>query len=70
MALESSEPAVDTRGLRERNVPHRTPTAEMARKTVQELNVEEYESEKEFQDKRTFGRTPDGVSKWLQTLQF
>ena len=63
MASEISKPAIDTSGLRERNVPHRTPTAEMAKQTVQELNAEEYESEKDFEDKRTFGRTPDGVSK-------
>ena len=70
MASKSTEEAVDTSGLRERNVPHRTQTAEMAKKTVQELNVEEYESEKDFEEKRTFGRTPDGVSKLPHMLAF
>ena len=68
MASENAEPVIDTSGLRERNVPHRTPTTEMAKKTVQELNAEEYDSEKDFEDKRTFGRTPDGVSKFLDIM--
>ena len=68
MASRPSESVADTSGLRERNVPHRTPTAEMAKRTVQELNAEEYESEKDFEDMRTFGRTPDGVSKLLHML--
>lgn len=69
MESESLGMVVDTSGLRERNVPHRTPTAEIAKKTAQELNAEEYASEKAFHDKRTFGRTPDGVGKSTHTSQ-
>ncbi|MCJ1378477.1 phosphatidylethanolamine N-methyltransferase [Xylographa soralifera] len=52
---------MDEAGLRERNTPQRAPVAEKAKQAVQELNAEEYHSEKDMKDKRTFGRTPNGI---------
>lgn len=54
---------LDTRGLRERNKPIRTDTAEDARKAVLELNAVEENADKNEEDKKTFGRTPDGTGK-------
>ncbi|MCJ1472267.1 phosphatidylethanolamine N-methyltransferase [Lambiella insularis] len=48
-------------GLRERSIPQHVSSAEEAKQVVLELNAEEYHSEKEKKDKRTFGRTPGGV---------
>ena len=53
---------MDEAGLRERNAPQRTPTAE---KAMQGLNAEEYYLQKDMKDKRTFGRTPDGIGRYL-----
>jgi len=55
---------VNGAGLRERNTnTTRHASVEEARQAVRELNVMEFNSEKEMKDKRTFGRTPDGIGK-------
>ena len=56
---------MDEAGLRERNTPQCAPTAEMAKQAVQELNAEEYHSQKDMKDKRTFGRTSGGIGRCL-----
>ena len=57
---------LDSSGLRERNTPQHTPSPEIAKETVLGLNAEEFHSNKSSKDKRTFGRTPDGVGKSQQ----
>ena len=61
MIVEDSANEFYRRGLRERNIPQHAPTVELAKKTVQDLNAEEYHSGKDERTRRTFGRTPDGV---------
>lgn len=61
MSKEAPTNGVDGPGLRERNTPQRAPTAEIAKETVLDLNAEEYHSDKNAKDRKTFGRTPDGV---------
>ena len=57
---------MDETGLRERNTPQHASTAEEAKQVVQDLNAEEYHSDKDMKDKRTFGRTPDGIGRCLR----
>ncbi|MCJ1404034.1 phosphatidylethanolamine N-methyltransferase [Xylographa trunciseda] len=52
---------MDNASLRERNTPQHARTTENAKRVVPELSAEEYHSEKDMKDKRTFGRTPDGT---------
>lgn len=54
---------LDTQGLRERNVSIQTNGDEEARKAVLHLNALEEKAEKQDKDKKTFGRTPDGIGK-------
>ena len=61
MTVEDSANEFYRQELRERNTPQHAPTAELAKKTVQDLNAEEYHSGKDERTRRTFGRTPDGV---------
>lgn len=61
MTKEAPTNGVDGAGLRERNTPQRAPTAEIAKEAVLDLNAEEYNSGKNAEDRKTFGRTPDGV---------
>ena len=49
---------MDLDGLRERNVPQRASCEEDAKKAVQDLNRQ---SEDSFKEKKTYGRTPDGI---------
>ena len=63
MSLEVDRVGVDGAELRARNVPQYEPSAEQAKEAVQELNAEEYYSEKASKDKKTFGRTPNGTSR-------
>jgi hypothetical protein len=53
--------ALDAEGLRERNVSLQANGHEEARKAVLHLNALEEKAEKEEQDRKTFGRTPDGI---------
>lgn len=55
--------ALDTQGLRERNVSLQTNGDDEARKAVLHLNALEENAEKQQKDKKTFGRTPDGIGK-------
>jgi hypothetical protein len=48
-------------GLRERNVPVHIPTDEDARKAVLELNALEERTQKDEHNRKTYGRTPDGI---------
>lgn len=57
--------AIDTKGLRERNIPQHVPTAERAKKVVEELNAEEEETLEAEKNKKTFGRTPNGTGEYL-----
>ena len=63
MSAECSANGLGSHSLRERNIPQRTPSVEVAQETVQRLNAEEYHSDKDEKNRRTFGRTPDGVGK-------
>ena len=55
--------ALDTQGLRERNVSLQTNGDAEAREAVLHLNALEENAEKQQKDKKTFGRTPDGIGK-------
>jgi len=57
--------SVQTKGLRQRNVPVQAKSNEEARQTVLQLNALEEQTGKEDADKKTFGRTPDGTGKIL-----
>ena len=61
MSKEAPVNGVDGPGLHERNTSQRAPTAEIAKKTVVHLNAEGYHCDKNVKDRKTFGRTPDGV---------
>ena len=67
--LESSE-TVDAARLRERNVPQQARNDEEARAAVLELNAKEEEEQKCEKDKKTFGRTPDGIGNDHTQIQF
>jgi hypothetical protein len=55
--------ALDAQGLRDRNVSLQANDDEEARKAVLHLNALEEKAEKNEKDKKTFGRTPDGIGK-------
>ena len=55
---------IDGAGLRERNIPQRANSIEQAQEVTVELNAKEFHSEKHENDKKTFGRTPDGTSEY------
>lgn len=55
--------ALDTQDLRERNISLQTNGDDEARKAVLHLNALEENGEKQEKDKKTFGRTPDGIGK-------
>jgi hypothetical protein len=57
--------AIDTKGLRERNIPQHAPTTEGAKKVVEDLNAEEEDTLEAAKNKKTFGRTPNGTGKYL-----
>jgi len=60
--------SVNGAGLRERNTNATGHTsAEEAKQAVQQLNAQEFNSEKDMKNKRTFGRTPDGIGKCLNS---
>ena len=63
---------MDLDGLRRRDAPQNASSPELARNTVQELNAEEEADRKEAKEKKTFGRTPDGIGKppFLQQQTF
>ncbi|KAK5199833.1 phosphatidylethanolamine N-methyltransferase [Exophiala xenobiotica] len=48
-------------GLRQRNAPIRATNQEEARQAVLNLNAAEEKSDKQEEDRKTFGRTPDGT---------
>lgn len=48
-------------GLRKRNAPIHASTQEEARQAVLDLNAAEEKSDKKEQDRKTFGRTPNGT---------
>lgn len=54
---------LDIEGLRERNVSLQTNDDVAARKAVLQLNALEETADKKEKDKKTFGRTPDGIGK-------
>jgi phosphatidylethanolamine N-methyltransferase len=53
--------ALNTQGLRERNINLQARDDEEAREAVLQLNALEEKADKNEKDKKTFGRTPDGV---------
>ena len=61
--------ALDTQGLRERNISLQTNGDDEARKAVLHLNALEENGEKQDKDKKTFGRTPDGIGKGSRFAQ-
>ena len=61
MTEEEDIPRRNIDGLKRRNLSFHAPTDEAARETVIALNEEEENSSKKEQDKKTFGRTPDGT---------
>ena len=52
-------------GSRKRNLSFFASTDEEARKAVIELNSKEEQSDKKEEDKKTYGRTPDGTGMFL-----
>ena len=55
--------AVKADDLRERNIPIQASNGEEARSAVLHLNALEENAEKTEKDKKTFGRTPEGIGK-------
>jgi hypothetical protein len=55
--------ALDADGLRERNVSLQAHNDGEARDAVLRLNALEEKADRKEEDKKTFGRTPDGVGK-------
>jgi hypothetical protein len=53
--------ALNADSLRERNVPVRARTEDDARKAVLELNAYEERTQKDEQNRKTYGRTPEGI---------
>jgi hypothetical protein len=53
--------AINADSPRERNVPVRAHTENDARKAVLELNAYEERTQKDEQNRRTYGRTPEGI---------
>jgi hypothetical protein len=58
-----AQPGLDAENLRKRNVPIQARTEVEARNAVLELNAHEERTTKEEQDRKTFGRTPDGTGR-------
>lgn len=67
MSDEGSGPGIDPEGLRERNAPLHTDSAENAKATVLDLNAKEEHADKDEKDKKTFGRTPNGTGQYFHT---
>lgn len=63
MTVSPKVPESSLEGLRKRNVAIYAQSDEEARKAVLELNAREETSEKKEEDKKTFGRTPDGTGR-------
>jgi phosphatidylethanolamine N-methyltransferase len=59
--------ALNADSLRERNAPVRARTEDDARKTVLELNAHEERTQKDEQNRKTYGRTPEGIGLSLPT---
>lgn len=55
--------AVEADQLRECNIPIQANNGEEARRAVLHLNALEENAEKTEKDKKTFGRTPEGIGK-------
>lgn len=53
--------ALNADSLRERSVPVRARTEDDARKAVLELNAHEERTQKDGQNRKTYGRTPEGI---------
>lgn len=65
--------AAENGGLRERltqkpDAPQKAPSIETASETVKALNREEEKTNKDEKDKKTYGRTLDGIGELLQCL--
>ena len=56
--------ALNADSLRERNVPVRACTEDDARKAVLELNAHEERTQEDEQNRKTYGRTPEGISEF------
>lgn len=63
MSEATSEPMPKLDGLRKRNVSIQAASEAEARRAVLELNAMEEKTAKKEQDKKTFGRTPDGTGR-------
>jgi hypothetical protein len=63
MSSLSGQAALDAEGLRERNVSLQAQNDAQAREEVLRLNALEESANKKEEDRKTFGRTPDGVGK-------
>jgi hypothetical protein len=59
----SGKTVLETEGLRARNGSIQTNGGTDAQRAVLHLNALEEKAEKEDKDKKTFGRTPDGIGK-------
>jgi phosphatidylethanolamine N-methyltransferase len=67
MSGRASGLALNADNLRERNVPVRARTDDDARKAVLELNAHEERTQKDEQNRKTYGRTPEGIGLSLPT---
>lgn len=56
---------VESEKLRQRNVPVQASSSEEAREVVLQLNALEEKANKNDNDKKTYGRTPDGTGTCL-----
>lgn len=63
MSDVTGKSVLDVEGLRERNVSLQTNDHIAARKAVLHLNALEEKAENKERDRKTFGRTPDGIGK-------
>ena len=59
----TSKAVVDTEGLQESNASIQANGDDKAEQAVLHLNALEIKAEKKDKDRRTFGRTPDGIGK-------
>lgn len=69
MSQPNGTPGIDVSGLRERlpqnpDKPQKAESAETAQKAVQQLNEQEAKDDKKEEEKKTFGRTPDGTGEY------
>jgi len=69
MEENTADPSSEVEGLRKRNVSIHAASEAEARKAVLKLNALEENASKKDEDKKTFGRTPDGTGRLQYRLE-